>query len=93
MSRNLEGGESAAASDDCELLVKCTGYYRRTLALLAKPTCALFSFLCQSSLLEIHIISNYKGLLQSDEICNKEKKKKSQKFSLAFGKPYTNNFD
>lgn len=45
-------------------------------ALFAKPTCALFSFLCWSSLLEIHIISNYKGLLQSDEICNKEKKEK-----------------
>lgn len=46
-------------------------------ALFAKPTCALFSFLCWSSLLEIHIISNYKGLLQSDEICNKEKKEKN----------------
>lgn len=70
------------------------GYYRRAVALFAKPTCALFSFLCWSSLLEIHIISNYKGLLQSDEICNKEKKrKKNLKFSLAFGKPYTNNFD
>lgn len=46
------------------------------MALFAEPTCALFSFLCWSSLLKIHIISNYKGLLQSDEMCNKEKKEK-----------------
>lgn len=82
MSRNLWWGRgSAATSDGCELVVKCTGYYRRTVALFAKPTCALFSFLCWSSLLEIHIMSNYKGLLQSDEMCNKEKKeKKSRNF-------------
>lgn len=71
-----------------------TQYYRRTVVLFVKHTSTLFSFHCWSSLLEIHIISNYKGLLQTDEISDKEqKKKKSQKFSLAFGKPYTNSFD
>lgn len=76
-----------------DLVVKCTEYYNRTMVLFVKNASTLFSFHCWPSLLEIHIISNYKGSLQTDEISDKEKKKKTQNFSLAFGKPYTNSFD
>lgn len=57
------------------LVVKCTEYYRRTVVLFVKHTSTLFSFNCWSSLLEIHIRSSHKGLLQIDEISDKGKKK------------------
>lgn len=51
-------------------MVKGTEYYR-TVGLFAKHTSTLFLFHRWSSLLEIHIISNYKVLLQTDEILDK----------------------
>lgn len=58
------------------MVVKCTGCYRGAVVLFVRHTSTLFSFHRWSSLPKIHIISSYKGLLQTVEIPDEEGKKK-----------------